>query len=153
MNSLAIIAAIGMAVLVTSTVGFGASLTTTPEFNLIGASENLAVGTARGNVTALVWTEQVATDGLIETDEITFTVGNEDASNAHAFQVCAVIEGPASTYTPAAGSAPACVNVSSAAALAETAGQIISFSTPVDVNDIVDISFTIEELISTPPQS
>lgn len=145
MNNMVIIAIIGMAVLVTSTVGFGASLATTPTFNLIGASDNVTVGTARGNVTALVWTEQVATDGVIETDEITFTVGNEDTGAAHAFQVCAVIEGPASTYTPAAGAAPECVSVSSMAALAESTGEIIGFSTPVDVNDIVDISFTIEE--------
>ena len=140
-----IIAIIGMAVLVTSTVGFGASISTTPEFNLIGASDNNTVATARGNITALVWTEQVATDGVIETDEITFTVGNEDTGASHAFQVCAVIEGPGSTFTPAAGAAPDCVAVSSMAALAETTGQIISFSAPVDVNDIVDISFTIEE--------
>ena len=145
MNNLPIVALIGIAVLVTSTVGFGASISTTPEFNLIGASDNNAVGAARGNITALVWTEQVATDGVIETDQITFSVGNEDILSAHAFQVCAVIEGPASTYTPAAGSAPECVSVSSTAANAITTGQTIDFSTPVDVDEIVDISFTIEE--------
>ncbi len=145
MNNLPIIALIGIAILVTSTVGFGATLSTTPEFNRIGGSDNNVVSAARGNVTALVWTEEVAADGVIETDEITFTVGNEDTTNSHAFQICAVIEGPASTYTPAAASPPECVSVGSIAAWGESTGQIISFSTAVDVNDIVDISFTIEE--------
>jgi len=142
---LPIIAFIGIAILVTSTIGFGATISTTPTFNLIGASDNITVAAARGNVTALVWTEEVADDGVIETDEITFTVGNEDTGNSHAFQICAVIEGPSSTYTPSAGSPPECVSVSSIAALAESTGEIISFATAVDVNDIVDISFTIEE--------
>jgi len=145
MNNLPIIALVGIAILITSTVGFGASISTTPEFNRIGGSDNNVVSAARGNVTALVWTEEVATDGVIETDQITFTVGNEDTVNAHAFQICAVIEGPTSTYTPAAGSPPECVSVSSTAANAETTGQIINFATAVDVNDIVDISFTMEE--------
>ncbi len=145
MNNMPIIALIGIAILVTSTVGFGATLSTTPEFNRIGGSDNNVVNAARGNVTALVWTEEVAADGVIETDEITFTVGNEDTTNAHDFQICAVIEGPASTFTPAADSPPECVSVSSIAANGETTGQIISFATAVDVNDILDISFSIEE--------
>ncbi len=145
MNNMVIIAIIGMAVLVTSTIGLGASLATTPAVNLIGASDNIAVAAARGNLTAIEWTEEVATDGVIEIDEITFTVGNEDTGAAHAFNVCAVIEGPASTYSPAAGTAPACVAVSSIAALGEATGEVISFTTAVDVDDIVDISFTIEE--------
>ena len=149
MNNMPIIALIGIAVLVTSTVGFGATLTTAPTFNLIGGSDNNVVAAARGNITALVWTEEVAADGVIETDLITFTVGNEDISAAHAFQVCAVIEGPASTYTPAAASPPECVSVSSIGARGlgsdTSAGETISFATAVDVDDIVDISFTIEE--------
>ena len=145
MNNLPIIALIGIAVLVTSTVGFGASISTTPEFNRIGGSDNNVVNAARGNITALIWTEEVATDGVIETDVITFTVGNEDTANAHAFEVCAVIEGPSSTYTPAVGSPPECKTTGSIAANAESTGIFINFTTAVDVNDIVDISFTIEE--------
>ena len=88
MSNLPIFAIIGVAVLVSATVGFGATLSTTPEFNRIGGSDNNVVNAARGNVTELVWTEEVATDGVIETDRITFTVGNEDTVAAHAFQVC-----------------------------------------------------------------
>jgi len=146
MNSMSLFAIIGVAILVASTVGFGASLSTAPELNRIGASDDNIVSAALGNVTALVWVEEVAADGVIETDQITFTVGNEDTANAHAFQVCAVIEGPAATYTPAAGSPPECVTTASIAAYGELTSQNISFSTPVDVDDIVDISFTIEEV-------
>ena len=138
-------AMVGIAILTTSTLGFGASLSTTPAPDRIGASDNISVAAARGNITSIVWTEEVATDGVIEIDTIVFTVGNEDDTNAHAFQVCAVIEGPASTYSPAAGSAPECVSVSSIAFDAEATSQSIAFTTAVDANDIVDISFTIEE--------
>jgi len=146
MNSLPIIALIGVAILVTSTIGFGASLTNTPTFNLIGASDNNAVTTARGNITALVWTEEVSNGGTIETDLITFAVGNEDGTEAHDFQICAVIEGPPDTFTPAAGSAPACITTGAIAAYANSTGHTIPFSPAVNVTDIVDISFSIEEL-------
>jgi len=143
---MSILAIIGIAVLAVSTIGFGASLSTSPEFNRIGGSDNNVVNAARGNVTALVWTEEVSALGLIETDLITFTVGNEDTSAAHSFQVCAIIEGPAATYTPAAGSPPECVTTGSISASAISAGQTISFATAVNVLDIVDISFSIEEI-------
>ena len=147
MSNLSIVAVIGIAVLITATVGFGATLTTTPQFNLIGGSDNNVVSTARGNITALVWTEEVGTHGEIETDEITFTVGNEDDSNAHAFQVCAVIEfnNGSAYFSPPAGSAPACTTTSSISADTELTSQTIDFVLPVNVTEIVDISFTMEE--------
>jgi hypothetical protein len=92
MNSLPIVALIGMAVLVTATVGFGNTLATSPDFNFIAASDNNAVTAARVNVTELVWTEEVGLHGEIETDLITFTVGNEDGISGHAFNICAVIQ-------------------------------------------------------------
>ena len=58
MNSLPVIAVIGMLVLVTATIGFGNTLATTPEFNFIAGSDNNVVTAARGNITALVWTEE-----------------------------------------------------------------------------------------------
>ena len=146
MNSLPIIALAGIVILMASTIGFGASLTNTPSFNLIGGSDNNAVTTARGNITALVWTEEVSNGGTIETDEITFAVGNEDGTEAHDFQICAVIEGPADTFTPAAGSAPSCTTTGIIAAHGNGTSNTIAFSPAVNVTDIVDISFTIEEL-------
>jgi len=144
--NMSILVIIGVAVLAVSTIGFGASLSTTPAFNRIGGSDNNVVNAARGNVTALVWTEEVAADGKVETDLITFSVGNEHTSAAHTFQVCAVIEGPSGTYSPVAGAPPECVTTSSIAANAILTGQIINFATAVNVLDIVDISFSIEEL-------
>jgi len=147
MNSLPIIAVIGMAVLVTATIGFGNTLATTPEFNFIAGSDNNAVTAARGNITALVWTEEVGQHGEIETDLITFTVGNEDSSAAHAFNVCAVIEfnNGSAYFSPPTGDAPACVTTTSIALDAELTGQTIAFTLPVNVTEIIDISFSMEE--------
>lgn len=146
MNGLPIIALLGIGILVMSTVGFGATLTNTPTFNLIGASDNNVVSTARGNVSNLHWTEEVNGTGYIETDLITFTVGNEDTSNAHIFEVCTVIEGPTNTFTPAAGSSPSCVQTPSIAANGIVHAQNVTIFPEVTVNNIVDISFSIEEL-------
>lgn len=149
MSNLPVMAIIGMAILVSATVGFGATLTTTPEFNLIGASNDNLVGTARGNITALVWTEEVGLNGQIETDQIIFTVGNEDISAAHDFEVCAVIQfdnASGTFYSPTAGSSPACTTTGALAASAEITSQAIDFLLPVNVTEMYDISFAIEEL-------
>ena len=145
MNML-ILAAIGVVVLAVSTVGLAASLSTTPAFNLIGASDNNVVSAARGNLTEIVWTDEISNLGVTEMNLITFTVGNEDLSAAHTFQVCAVIEGPVAVFSPAAGSPPECVITSSIAASTKLTGQTISFTNPVNVTSIVDFSFSIEEL-------
>ncbi|PBO84661.1 MAG: hypothetical protein COA77_08405 [Thaumarchaeota archaeon] len=147
MNSLPVIAVIGMLVLVTATIGFGNTLATTPQFNFIAGSDNNAVTAARGNITALVWTEEVGNHGEIEVDLITFTVGNEDNSNAHTFNVCAVIEFNNGTafFSPPEGDAPACTTTSSIALDAELTAQTIAFVLPVNVTEIIDISFTMEE--------
>jgi hypothetical protein len=147
MNSLPIVAVIGMIVLVTATIGFGNTLATTPEFNFIAGSDNNAVTAARGNITALVWTEEVGPHGEIETDLITFTVGNEDDSNAHAFNVCAVIEfnNGSAFFSPPAGDAPSCITTTSISLDDELISQTIPFTLAVNVTEIIDISFTMEE--------
>ena len=141
-----ILASIGVVVLAVSTVGLGASLNTTPAFNLIGASDNNVVYAARGNLTEIVWNEEISPLGFIEMNQLTFTVGNEDSSAAHTFEVCAIIEGPVAVFTPAAGTPPECVTTSNIAASAELTGQIISFANAVIVSNIIDFSFSIEEL-------
>ncbi len=140
-----IMAAIGVAVLMTATVGFGASLATGTTLNNIGGDDNVSVPAARAAISALTWTEEVAADGVIEVGTITFTVTNEDAGAAHVFQVCAVLEGPAATYVPAAGSPPECTSTASIAASGNETGVTITFTNSVDVSDLVDISLSVEE--------
>lgn len=135
-----------IAVLTGSGIGFGASLSTTPEFNLIGASDNNVVQAARANLTEIIWNEEISNTGEIEMDEIVFTVGNEDNSAAHAFQVCAVIEGPVAIFSPSEGSPPACTITASIGPSGTATGQIISFVNPVRVSSIVDFSFSVEEI-------
>lgn len=144
--NMSLLAIIGVAVLVISTIGFGASLSTNPQINRIGASDNQDVAAARGNVTALAWTEEVNSLGNVATKQIKFTVGNEDTVNAHSFQVCAVMEAPASTFMPAAGAPPACNSTASIAANAKLTLVGINFTSTVEVSDIDNVSFSIEEL-------
>jgi len=137
---------IGALVLAVSTIGLAASIDTTPVFNLIGASDNNMVKAARGNLTEIVWNEEISPLGNIEMDQLTFTVGNEDLTTPHIFQVCAIIEGPVAVFSPAVGSPPDCVTTSSIAASAKLTDQTISFANAVIVANIIDFSFSIEEL-------
>lgn len=146
MNNMPIIALIGIAILVTSTVGFGATFTTAPDINRISGSDDNVVAAARGNITAIEWIEEVSAEGVIEMDSIVFAVGNEDTVSAQIFEICAVVEGPVSTFTPAAGSPPACRTTPNIAASGNNTLNYINFTIPMNVTSIVDISFTIEEL-------
>ena len=98
---------------------------------------------------SLLWYGLKKLDSMekLKPDLITFTVGNEDDSNTHAFNVCAVIEfnNGSAYFSPPAGDAPACVTTSSIALDAELATQTIAFNLPVNVTEIIDISFTMEE--------
>ncbi len=141
-----LIAILGIAFLTTATIGFGAVLATPTTLNNIGGDDDVVVPAARANISLLGWTEEVAPDGVVEVGLVTFTVTNEDAGAPHTFEVCAVLEGPAATYVPAAGSAPECVTTASIAASGTEAGVVIIFSPSVDVSDLVDISLSIEEV-------
>lgn len=148
MNSLPIVAIIGMAVLVSATVGFGATLVDAPTFSLIGASDNNVVSTARGNVTSILWTEEVGLHGEIETDEIIFTVGNNSTGDTIDFTVCAVIDFRNATgqfFSPPAGQAPACVTTGDIAPNTLDTTNTIAFALPVNVTEIFDLSISIQE--------
>ena len=134
--------------MISATTSVGLAAEPFAEASFIDAGDNGLVSSvaAKGSVTEIAWTKQVASDGVIQVDAIVFTVGNEDTVTAHTFVVCAVIEGPAGTYSPATGSAPECLTTASIAADAKLTSQTIDFSTAVDVNDLVDISISIEEV-------
>ena len=65
MNNSIIMTIIGIMVLTTATIGYGATLATPLEFNLIGASDNTAVGAARANVTSIDFIQEVGSNGVI----------------------------------------------------------------------------------------
>ena len=157
MNSLPIVALIGMIVLVTATVGFGAILVDAPTFNLIGASENNAIATARGNVTNIDWVEEVGPWGHIETDRIDYVISNNSSdATSITFDVCAVIEFNNSTwgggqyFSPPVGDPPACKSSSALAAQA-TEANYIEFNLAVNVTEIVDLSISIQEAVPVTP--
>ncbi|CAD6514610.1 conserved hypothetical protein [metagenome] len=127
-------------------IGFGASLSTNPQINRIGASDNQDIAAARGNVTSLAWTEEVNSSGNVATKQIIFTVGNEDPVNTHSFQVCAVIEAPNGVFQPSLGQAPGCVTTSIIPPSSILTLQSLNFTNTVQVSDIDNMSFSIEEL-------
>ena len=146
MNSLLIYIIAGMVILATSSLAFGATLATPLEFNLIGASDNVIVAAARANMTGITFITEVSELGVVETDGINFDVGNEDPLNAHTFEICLVLEGPIGVYNPNSGAAPACTTTQSIPAGTVLVSQIINLSNATSVNDLLDVSISIEEL-------
>ena len=145
MNSSTIMTIIGIAMISGATVGYGATLSTPLEFNLIGASDNTTVGAARANVTSIDFIQEVGTNGVIQINGTNFSVGNEDTVNAHVFQVCLTMEGPIGTFTPAAGESPACTSTTTIAANAIGTGYTINFLTIMNVTSLQNISVSVEE--------
>ena len=145
MNSTIIMAVVGATILTTTTLAFGATLTTPLGFNLIGASNNVAVPAARANVTAIDFIQEVAESGVIQTNGTTFTVGNEDIVNAHTFQVCLSMQGPVGVFSPGIGADPACTTTSSIPASAKLIGQTIYIPTPMNITALLNISVSVEE--------
>ncbi len=128
-----------------ATLGYGATLATPLEFNLIGASNNNEVAAARANVTSIDFIQEVGSNGVIQINGTTFSIGNKDTVNAHVFQVCLTMEGPIGTFTPAAGESPACTTTASIAANAIHTDHTINFLTMMNVTSLHNISVSIEE--------
>jgi len=145
MNNSMVMTIIGITMISGATIGYGATLSTPLEFNLIGASDNTAVGAARANVTSISFIQEVGTNGVIQINGTNFSVGNEDTVNAHVFQVCLTMEGPIGTFTPAAGESPACTSTTTIAANAIGTGYTINFLTIMNVTSLQNISVSVEE--------
>ena len=145
MNSSTIMTIIGIAMISGATVGYGATLSTPLEFNLIGASDNTAVGAARANVTSISFIQEVGANGVIQINGTNFSIGNIDTINAHVFQVCLTMEGPIGTFTPAAGESPACTTTASIAANAIHTSHTINFVTNMNVTSLQNISVSVQE--------
>lgn len=145
MNNSMIIAIIGISVMATATVGIGATLSTPLSFNLIGASDNTAVGVARANITSIDFIQEVGSNGVIQINGTTFSVGNEDPVNSHVFEICLTMEGPIGTFSPPAGESPACTSTLSIAANAIHTDHTINFLTKMNVTSLQNISASIEE--------
>lgn len=146
MNSTVIMVIIGVIVLTTSTLAFGITLTTPLEFNLIGASDNTPVAAARANVTAIDFIQVVGSNGVIQTNGTTFSVGNEDAVSAHIFEVCLTMEGPIGVFIPGVGQSPACTTTSSIPASAINTDHTIYISTSMNITSLQNISMSVEEI-------
>ena len=146
MNSSIIMALIGVAILSIFSIAYAATLSTPLEFNLIGASNNNEVASARANVTSIAFIQEVGSNGVIQINGTNFSIGNNDTINAHVFQVCMIMEGPIGTFTPTAGESPACTSTLSIAANAVHTDHTINFLTRMNVTSLHNISLSVEEL-------
>jgi len=145
MNSSIVTIIIGMTILTTATLAYGATLATPIEFNLIGSSDNTEVGPARANVTSIDFIQEVGDNGVIQINGTTFSIGNEDIVNTHVFQVCMTIEGPIGVFIPAAGQSPACTSTTNIASNAIHTDHTIYFPTNMNVTSLHNISVSVEE--------
>lgn len=145
MNNSIIMALISVAILSISSIAYAATLSTPLEFNLIGASDNTPVPSARANVTAIDFIQQVGSNGVIQINGTNFSIGNENTINAHVFQVCMIMEEPIGVFTPTAGESPACTSTLSIAANAVHTDHTINFVTAMNVTSLQNISVSIEE--------
>jgi len=145
MNSSIVMAIIGMTILTTATLAYGATLATPIEFNLIGSSDNTEVGPARANVTSIDFIQEVGDNGVIQINGTTFSIGNEDTVNTHVFQVCMTIEGPIGIFIPTTGQSPACISTTAIAANAIHTDHTIYFPTNMNVTSLHNISVSVEE--------
>jgi len=116
----------------------------TQSFTNNESEDEFSIHTARGHIEDIVFVKEVSPAGVIEIDEITFTVVNDD-QNVHSFQICAIIKGPSGTYSPPIGNAPACTNTELIEGSSKSVNQPIDFLNAINVSDIVDISISIEE--------
>ncbi|KAF6247451.1 hypothetical protein C6990_03040 [Nitrosopumilus sp. b3] len=146
MGSIIIYFIVGMVILTTSSLAFGASISTPLSFNLIGASDNVEVPAPSVNITSIDFIQEVAENGVIETDAINFSIGNEDTVNSHSYEVCLVMEGPIGVFNPSSGSTPACTTTSSIPANSIVTNQLISTTNATTINDLLNISVSVEEL-------
>ena len=146
MGSLLIYFIVGIVILATSSLAFGASISTPLSFNLIGASDNVEVPAPSVNITSIDFIQEVAEDGVIETDAINFSIGNEDTLNSHSYEVCLVMEGPIGVFNPSAGGTPACTTTSSIPASSIVTNQLITTTNATKISDLLNISVSVEEL-------
>jgi hypothetical protein len=86
-----IILLIGIMILSLATVGYGASLNTTPSVDKIGGEDNVAVDIPNANISNVVLRIQSG-----HVNRVTVTLENQDAV-PHAWRVCAFLKAGAET--------------------------------------------------------
>jgi len=146
MGSFAIYVIVGIVILATSSLAFGTSISTPLSFNLIGASDNIAVPSPSVNITSIDFIQQVSGNDVIETNSINFSVGNEDPLSSHTYEICLVLEGPIGIFNPTSESSPACTITSPISANAIITNQLISTTNATTITDLLNISVSVEEL-------
>jgi len=140
-----IILLIGIMILSLATVGYGASLNSTPIVNKIGATDNQSISRPDMNVQSV--TLRVTGGGNV--DRVTVVIENQDTINAHAYRVCAFLIAGAET-SDTLGSDADC-NDTPVAAIKGAAGdsQSAVINTTIDITtptNLSDWDITVQEI-------
>ena len=140
MNSRVIYAMVGIAVLATSTLGFGASLSTTSAPDRIGSDDDVTVPATDADVTEITWTESNN-----EITSATVKVKNTDTGAAHTFEICVISKAGAS-ISDTVGTSADCGSTGSISASA-TGSVTITFSIALNAANVDATNLSIEQTV------
>ncbi len=131
-------------VVATSTMALGDESFLTESF-LNPISNNEPIIGVNGHIENFSWIQRVSHEGVIEISGISFLVTNDDLKG-HLFQICTVLEGPTGEFTPSYDDSLACTTTEIIVKHGKSEIQTIELSKGVKVSDLVNISWTIQEL-------
>jgi len=125
---------VGVMILIITTVGFGATLSTTPKIDKIGGVSNIAVSKPSVDVTNIVLNKS-GTDVI----SATVTVKNID-SVSHTYKICMIVKAGA-LISDTVGTSADCSNTASISA-SGTGSTTVTFTIPRITNNLTywDIS-------------
>ena len=129
---------VGMAILVTTTLGFGASVSTTTTLDRIGNDDNVALSAADTFVTKVTWTESAS-----NITSTTVEIKNTDTS-AHTFEICVISKADAS-ISDTTGTSADCVSTGSIAG-SVTGSATINFAIQLNASLVDDSDISIEQI-------
>ena len=128
---------VGIVILATATLGFGASLSTATTLDRIGNEDNVAVSAADTFVTKVTWTESAS--NIAST---TVEIKNTDTS-AHTYEICVITKAGAS-ISDTTGTGADCTSTGSIAGSA-TGSATINFAIPLDATLVDDSDISVEQ--------
>jgi len=134
-----IILFLGMIILAVVTVGYGASLNSSPTIDKIGSEDNASVDRPSVNITNMVLRQSGA-----NVNRITVTVENQD-SVAHTYKICAIVTAGAQ-MSDDSGTGADCVNTASCNP-ASTRSAAINLTHTVTTNNLSYWNISVEEIV------
>ena len=128
---------VGIAILATTTLGFGASLSTPTTLDRIGNNDNVAVSAADTYVTKVTWTESAS-----DITSITVEINNTDTIT-HTYEICVITKAGAS-ISDTTGTSVDCTSTGSIASKV-IGSAAINFAIPLNASLVDGSDISIEQ--------